>query len=156
MNERHVFELKTPMQGLAQCKAAWQWAKPYLIAGHRMFLELRMDTRTTKQNRVMWSCLTDLSKQVTWFGKRMTPDGWKNWITGHLNGQEMHPNMDGTGFISVTKGTGTSHMTIKEMVAVIDLCHAFGADKGVNWSRTSLGRDEYTVCPETGEILELA
>ncbi|MTV47312.1 recombination protein NinB, partial [Streptococcus pneumoniae] len=78
------------------------------------------------------SCLTDLSKQVEWFGKRMTPDGWKNWITGHLNGQELHPNIDGTGFISVTRGASTSGMTIPEMIAVIDLCHAFGADKEVN------------------------
>jgi hypothetical protein len=42
------------------------------------------------------------------------------------------------------------------MTAVIDLCHAFGADKGVIWSRTSLGRMEYEVDPETGEILEPA
>ena len=48
-----------------------------------------------------------------------------------------------------------SSMTIKEMTAVIDLCHAFGADKGVVWSRTSLGRLEYEVDPETGEIERL-
>jgi hypothetical protein len=42
-------------------------------------------------------------------------------------------------------------MTKKEMIAVIDLCHAFGADKGVQWSLTSLGRD--AVDPETGELL---
>ena len=41
---------------------------------------------------------------------------------------------------------------------MIDLCHAFGADKGVIWSPTSLGlndvdRAEVCVDPETGEIL---
>lgn len=152
MSDRLVFELAEPLQGWKQFQLAWQWAKSYLIAGHRLFLELRMDTRTTKQNRLMWSCLTDISKQVTWFGKRMKPDGWKQFITGHLNGQELHPNMDGTGFISITKGTSTSGMTIKEMIAVIDLCHCFGAEKGVIWSKTSLGRDE-VVDAETGEIL---
>jgi hypothetical protein len=43
-------------------------------------------------------------------------------------------------------------MTIKEMIAVIDLCHAFGSEKGVNWSPTSLGRDAVQIDPETGEI----
>ncbi len=116
-----------------------KWLSVKLSAGHRVELIAKTETRTVKQNKVMWSCLTDLSKQVTWFGKNMTPLGWKNWITGHLNGQELHPNMDGTGFISVTKGTSTSDMTIPEMIAVIELCHAFGSDQGVVWSKTSLG-----------------
>ena len=54
----------------------------------------------------------------------------------------------------MTRGTSTSAMTIAEMGAVIDLCHAFGADKGVIWSPTSLGRDADFVDPETGEILQ--
>lgn len=130
----------------------YQWVKAQTLAGHKVQISAKTETRTIKQNRLMWSCLTDLSKQVEWFGKRMTPDGWKNWITGHLNGQELHPNMDGTGFVSVTKGTSTSDMTIAEMIAVVDLCHAFGADRGVKWSVTSVGRDG--VDPETGEIYQ--
>ena len=153
MSDRLVFDLCDLKQGFKQFSVAWQWAKPYLDRGHRLILELRMDTRTSKQNRLMWSCLTDLSKQVLWFGKRMTPDGWKCWVTGHLNGQELHPNMDGTGFISVTRGSSTSNMTIKEMIAVVDLCHAFGAHENVVWSKTSLGQGEYVIDQETGEVL---
>ena len=55
-----------------------------------------------------------MSKQVQWFGKTLDPEGWKDFITGHLNGQELVPNMDGTGFISLTKGRHTSDMTIAE------------------------------------------
>jgi hypothetical protein len=62
------------------------------------------------------------------------------FITGHLNGQELVPDMHGTGFISLEKGKSTSDMTIKEMTAVIELMHAFGADQGVKWSPTSQGR----------------
>ena len=89
----------------------------------------------------MWSCLTDLSKQVKWFGKSLTKEGWKDFITGHLHGQELVPNMDGTGFISINRGRSTSDMTIAELAAVIELCHAFGAEQGVKWSETSLGMD---------------
>lgn len=141
-NDRITLDLNNPVQGWKEITRAWAWAKALLMAGHRVKLVLRRETRTLKQNQMMWSCLGDLSKQVTWFGKRMTPEGWKDWITGHLNGQELHPNMDGTGFISVTGGRSTSDMTIKELIAVIDLCHAFGAEQGVKWSATSLGRDE--------------
>ena len=152
MSSRLNLTLISPQQARPLLTEAWEWVKAQTLAGHRVQLKAQTETRTIKQNKMMWSCLTDLSKQVEWFGKRMTPEGWKNWITGHLNGQELHPNMDGTGFISVTRGTSTSGMTIAEMVAVIDLCHAFGADKNVKWSVTSLGRD--ALDPETGEILQ--
>ena len=139
MTDKVSILLKDEKQGHMALLSIWMLAKQALNDGRRMLLTLAPETRTQAQNRTMWSCLTDLSKQVEWFGKRMTPDGWKNWITGHLNGQELHPNMDGSGFISVTKGQSTSGMTIAEMIAVIDLSHAFGADKGVVWSPTSLG-----------------
>ena len=122
-----------------------------LIAGHRLALEVRPETRSIEQNQIMWSCLTDLSNQVTWFGKKLKKEGWKEFITGHLDGQDLVPNMDGTGFISIQRGRSTSNMTIKEMIAVVELCHSFGADKGVQWSKTSLGRQ--WVDAETGEIM---
>ena len=152
-DDRITVSMSNAQQGYQELLRVWAWGKAMLLAGHRLTLILRKETRSAKQNSLMWSCLTDLSKQVKWFGKNLTPKGWKDFITGHLCGQELVPNMDGTGFISLTKGGSTSDMTIKEMIAVIDLCHAFGADQGVTWSKTSLGRDEF-VDPETGEILE--
>lgn len=124
---------------------AWPWLKSMLMAGHRLVLEVKTETRSLAQNDLMWSCLTDLSKQVKWFGKHLTPEGWKDFITGHLEGQDLVPNMDGTGFISIGRGKSTSKMTIKEMTAVIDLCHTFGTENGVNWSPTSLGREAMDV-----------
>jgi hypothetical protein len=151
--DRVTLKLWNAQQGYQELLSAWKWAKAMLLAGHRLVLSIRKETRSLAQNNLMWSCLTDLSKQVTWYGKKLTPKGWKSFITAHLNGQELVPNMDGDGFIAINEGSSTSDMTIAEMVAVIDLCHAFGADKGVVWSPTSLGRDEF-VDPQTGEILE--
>lgn len=126
-------------QGRQVFSMSWEAAKPWLANGHRLHLMLRDETRSLAQNSLMWSCLTDISEQVEWCGKRLTPAGWKDWITGHLEGQELIPNMHGTGFISVNRGKSTSSMTIKEMTAVIDLCHAFGTERGVQWSKTSIG-----------------
>lgn len=154
MTDRVNLTLYSVTQMATELPRVIDWLKAMLVAGHRLVLSIRTETRTSKQNNMMWSCLTDLSKQVTWFGKKLTKEGWKDFITGHLDGQDLVPNMDGTGFISIQRGRSTSAMTIKDMVAVIDLCHAFGSDQGVQWSPTSLGRDAFAVDPETGEIVE--
>lgn len=149
-DDRYSLRLWSISQATKDLPAAWRWIKGSLYAGRRLVLDVRAETRSEKQNRVMWSCLTDLSEQVTWFGKKLKKEGWKDFITGHLDGQDLVPNMDGTGFISIQRGRSTSQMTIKEMIAVIDLCHAFGSEQGVIWSVTSLGHNE--VDQETGEI----
>ena len=154
MADRVQITLYSPTQAISEMPRVLDWIKAMTLAGHRLVLSIRTETRSTKQNAMMWSCLTDLSNQVTWFGKKLTKEGWKDFITGHLDGQDLVPNMDGTGFISIQRGRSTSTMTIREMVAVIDLCHAFGADQGVKWSPTSLGREAFAVDPETGELVE--
>lgn len=151
MAERHSLRLYSAHQ-IPQLVELFSRIKALVFAGHRLIVEARPETRSLAQNSLMWSCLTDLSEQVKWFGKSLTPTGWKDFITGHLHGQELVPNMDGTGFISINRGRSTSDMTIAEMTAVIELCHAFGAEQGVRWSRTSLGRGEI-VDAETGEVL---
>lgn len=150
-DDRITVVLYNPVQAKREMDSAFEWVKPMTFARHRLLMSIRKETRSVKQNRVMWSCLKDISRDVTWFGKKMTDKGWKSFITAHLSGQELVPNMDGTGFIAINEGSSTSDMTIKEMIAVIDLCHAFGSEKGVKWSATSLGRDEF-VDPDTGEI----
>ena len=133
--------LSDAKRGHATFAALWQCAKGWLEAGKSVTVEIRTDTRSLAQSRLMFSCLTDLSRQVVWFGRHLSPEGWKDFITAHLAGQDVVPNMDGTGFVTLGRGKSTSDMTIAEMVAVIDLCHAFGDLREVKWSKTSLGRD---------------
>lgn len=155
MSDRLTMRMINAQQGHQSLMQAWTHAKALLMAGHRLVLEIKQETRSTEQNALMWSCLNDLSNQVTWFGKKLTKEGWKDFITGHLDGQDLLPNMDGTGFISIQRGRSTSKMSKAEMTAVIDLAHAFGAEQGVVWSPTSLGRMMIND-QETGEILESA
>jgi hypothetical protein len=120
---------------------AYATLKPYLIAGHVYDVSIKPETRSTAQNRLMCSCLTDLSEQVLWDGKRqLTKEGWKDYLTAHLSGQDLVPNMDGTGFVAIGRGKSTSEMTKAELTAVIDLAHAFGDGRDVKWSKTSLGQ----------------
>jgi len=139
--DRVKVELTSPQQAKAVLsETVWPAIKALIMAGTQLVLEVRGKKRSDPQNKLMWSCMTDLSNQVEWCGKKLSPEGWKLFISAHLNGVELIPNWNQDGFITLTKGKSTSEMTVKEMTAVIELAHAFGADQGVRWSPTSQGR----------------
>lgn len=121
-------------------RTLWPAIKASLKGGKGVVVEVRGMTRTPKQNAMLQSILKDLSDQVEWFGKHLTPEGWKHMLTGHLAGVELVPNLDQNGFVSLTKGKPTSSMTKRELSDLFELAWAFGNDKGVKWSPTSQGR----------------
>ena len=94
-------------------------------------VEIKPKTRSLEQNARMWAMLGDVSRQVEWYGKKLTPENWKDIFSAALKKQEVVPGIDG-GF--VVMGQSTSKMTIKEMTELQELMGAFCADKGVEWS----------------------
>ena len=135
---RHTFVTANAQQGHTAVREAWEWAKPLLLAGHKIRWSAATETRSSAQNALMWSCLSDIAKQVDWHGQKLDEEAWKDMATAALKRQRVVPGIDG-GFVVL--GQRTSKMTIQEMTEVIDFLHAFGDDKGVRWSQTSLGRD---------------
>jgi hypothetical protein len=107
-----------------------------LSAGHKLELTIKREKRSLDQNALLWSCLTDLSKQVEWYGHKLTKEEFKDLLTAGLKKQKAIPGIDG-GFVMV--GSSTSGMTKEEMSDLITLAHAFGDERGVNWSPTSVG-----------------
>lgn len=122
----------------------WPLLKASLIAGHRMVLELRPETRSTAQNARLWAMLTEISKQVFWYGQKLTAEEWKDVFTASLKRAKVVPGLDG-GF--VVCGQSTSRMTKGEMSELQTLMEAFGAERGVVFSEPE------RIDPETGEIL---
>lgn len=105
--------------------------------------EIRPKTRTLAQNDLMWSVLTDISNQVEFVVNgalvRVSPEEVKDILTAGLRREtRMAMGIDGG---MVLLGQRTSKMTVRQMTELIDLAHAFGSEKGVQWSPTSLGRD---------------
>ena len=99
-----------------------------MTAGHKLDLSVKKQTRTTAQNSKMWATLSDISKQVVWYGKKLSPEDWKHVLTASLRQQETVPGIDG-GFVVL--GQSTKAMTIGEMIEVIELATAFGVQQGV-------------------------
>ncbi len=142
-DERMTAELVTAQEGHPEILRVWRWAKAMLVAGHRVHLEARKSTRTTDQNKMLWSILTDLSKQLPWpvdgVSGLLTPEEWKDILTAGLRKeQRVAAGIDG-GWVML--GQRTSKMTKAELSDLMELAWAVGARHEIKWSPTSLGRD---------------
>ena len=109
----------------------WPEVKAQTMAGRRMVVEVRAETRSLEQNARLWAMLADISKQVEWYGHRLTPDEWKDVFSAAMKRTKVVPGLDG-GF--VVCGQSTSKMTIAEMCEMQELMEAFGAQKGVRFT----------------------
>lgn len=126
----HTIILRQPQHAHEVMRRLWGWMKPRLQSGRSVTLSVAEDKRTSEQNRLMWAALTDVSKQVDWYGNKLTPEEWKHVFSAALWKQRTVPGIDG-GFVVL--GQSTSRMSIAQMTEMIDLLHAFGAQKGVNF-----------------------
>jgi hypothetical protein len=89
-------------------------------------------TRTLEQNARLWALLSDVSRQVDWYGKKLSPEDWKHVFSSSLRKLDVVPNLDGTGFVAL--GLSTSKMTKGELSDLMTLIEAFGAERDVAWS----------------------
>lgn len=144
MTERQRFTLWEPVQAHKVITLQlWPLLKSMLMAGHRVVVEIKPETRTLAQNARLWAMLTDVSKQVNWYGRKLSEEEWKHVFTASLAKQDVVPGIDG-GFVVL--GKSTSKMTKPEMSELQQLIEAFGAQQGVRFTAP-----EY-VDPKTGEI----
>ena len=123
--------LHNAQQGHAAWVALWSQVKAHLMAGQSMTVEVKEKTRSTEQNARMWALLTDVSRQVDWYGQKLTPEEWKDVFSASLKKQKAVPGLDG-GFVIL--GQRTSKMSIREMGELMELIEAFGAQKGVRFT----------------------
>ena len=131
MAERLTMSLYNAQQAHQAIKTAWAHAKGWLGAGgHRLVLEIRPEKRSDAQNRRLWAMLSDVSKQVEWYGHKLTSEEWKDVFSASLKRTKVVPGLDG-GF--VVCGQSTSKMTKAEMCELQELMEAFGAEKGVRF-----------------------
>lgn len=107
-------------------------AKGRLLTNRKsMSIEVKDVNRSLEQNARMWAMLADVSKQVDWYGRKLSPEEWKHVFSASLKKQDVVPGLDG-GFVVL--GLSTSKMTIREMGELMELMEAFGAQKGVRFT----------------------
>ncbi|WP_348826504.1 recombination protein NinB [Halomonas sp. RT37] len=97
--------------------------------------------RSLDQNRRLWAVLSDVSRQVEWYGRYLTKEAWKDIFSAALERQDVVPGLEG-GFVMI--GGRTSKMTKQRFADLLTLIDAFGAEHGVQWSDPALRVfDEY-------------
>jgi hypothetical protein len=124
MSDRQFFSLVHDTARQMAVRAVTRAPAGYVV-------EVKPKTRTLDQNAKLWALLTDLSEQVNWHGQKLTPDEWKIVMTASIRRQRVLPGIDG-GFVAI--GESTSKMTVKEFSDLVELIHAFGAERGVRFS----------------------
>lgn len=94
-------------------------------------VEVKPKTRSIDQNARLWALLTDVSRQVEWYGQRLTKEQWKDVFSAALTKQKVVPGIDG-GF--VVMGQRTSQMSVRELGDLMTLIEAFGAEHSVRFA----------------------
>lgn len=88
--------------------------------------------RSLEQNAKLWALLHEVADQVEWYGKKLSPESWKEIFSASLKKQTAVPSIDGDSFVIL--GASTSRMTVGEMSNMIELILAFGTERGVKFA----------------------
>lgn len=98
-------------------------------------IEFKAAKRTLPQNDLMWSRLTDISRQVVWHGQKLTATDWKDIFTASLRHARVVPGIDPGSMVLL--GLHTSDMSKEEMGNLLDLMDTFAAEQGVTFQEGS-------------------
>lgn len=147
MSERLTLRLWNPVQAHQQLRQAWEMVKAALMAGQRLVLEVRPETRSDAQNRLLHARLHDVSAQCEWAGAKQDVDTWRRLFTSawlRTQGQQvsMLPALDGHGVDIVY--ASTTKLSRAQCAELSEYVMAWGSDRDVpvRWSIASLGGDE--------------
>ena len=126
--------LTDEVQGHAALKTIWAHAKANLNAGRRMVVSLMPETRTQRQNRLMWPILSVFSKQLVWpvDGRMvsMDEDDWKDVLSAAFKGESVRLAMGLNGGV-VMLGQRTSKFTKAQFSEWIEFLYATAADREI-------------------------
>jgi NinB protein len=92
-------------------------------------VEFKEGKRTLDQNSLMWARLTEIARQVEWYGQKLSADDWKDVFSASLRKARVVPGLDPGSFVPL--GMRTSDMGKEEMGNLLDLMDAFAAERGV-------------------------
>jgi hypothetical protein len=115
-----------------QCLTAlWAQVKPLLIAGHRLVVDIKPETRSADQNAKLHAELGEIAERVEWAGKKRDVETWKRlmtaaWLRARGESIEFLPALDGHGVDIVFRRT--SELTRGECAELIEFVIAWKAE----------------------------
>ena len=76
-------------------------------------LEFKQPKRSVDQNALMWARLTEIARQVEWYGQKLSADDWKDIMSASLRKARVVPGLEPGSFVPL--GMRTSDMSKEEM-----------------------------------------
>lgn len=124
-------------QGHSAFAALWREAKALLLAGHRLVVTIKPETRSLEQNALLHAALADVADQVEWAGQKRDVETWKRLMTAawcRTKGEPVSilPAIDGNGIDIVFRRT--SALTKAECSDLCEYVFAWGAERGVKFT----------------------
>jgi len=126
---REIVEIK----GVDDRDKIARWAKHVPL---HTTVEFRAPRRSNDQNNLLWSLLSQISKQVDWYGQKLSNEDWKDVLTASLRRTRVVPGIDAGTFVPL--GMRTSQMTKEEISDLLELIYAFGAERSVHFRELEL------------------
>ena len=132
-----TFILREPIQAHKVIADLWALVKPWVVAGHRLCIQIKPATRTIEQNAKFHAMCGDFEKSgLHWMGKPRTAKQWKVLlVSGHAiatkEETEVIPGLEGE-FINIRESTAL--MSIARSSSLIEYSIAFGAQNGVRFT----------------------
>lgn len=136
MTDRLSIRMWEPIQARKALDGAiWTQLKAQLMAGRRMVVEVRPETRSLAENAMLHALLAEISKTVPWAGQLRDIEVWKRlltaaWLRARGEGVEVLPAVDGHGIDVVFRRTST--LTKAECAELIEFVLAWAAEHGVS------------------------
>ena len=129
----HLYEPTQAHKVLQQ--KIWPAVKSQLIAGHKLTVEVKQETRSIAENAMLHSLLTKISQNIEWAGKKRDVETWKRlltaaWCRAKGENLEILPAIDGHGVDIVFRQT--SKLTRSECAELIEYVLCWAAENGVD------------------------
>lgn len=130
----HTTTLYEPAQAHQTLERLWAWAKPRLLAGHRLSLTVGDEKRNSDQNRKLHATIAEIARQAKWAGKRWDAEVWKRlliaaWCRTRNEAPIIVPALDGHGIDAVYRRS--SELTKADCSDLLEYVISWAAQNGV-------------------------
>ena len=135
MTDRLTLRLWNPQQGHQELLRGWDWCKSMLMAGHRLVIELRTESKSREQEKMYHAQIGEIAKQAQHLGATWDAESWKRLLlnkfakdTNRPQGKII-PNLDGNGVVEVN--IQSRKFTTADASEFVEWLYAWGSDNGV-------------------------
>ena len=127
--------LYSPQQGHKVLSDAWTQIKAELMAGHKISLTFKKQTRSDQQNKLFHAIIGDIAKQAQHAGARWDTESFKRFLVdqwAHETGRKIGkvaPSLDGERVVQL--GMQTRHFNKTDASEFTEWLFAWCTENGV-------------------------